>query len=189
MELGLSMGNNARNYLPELPNTMFKVLICWVSNGNTFILSPKQFPASYIDLEHWEELVDFIEKNVGVKLPDILTLMIRCTLEQDELDKEYVGLYSHGEVMNNPIYGQTSYSCCRTNAFKLKLGHDVNKTLGEMMSNTWKEITTHEFSLAMIFPASCVKASHVLLLMQNHRHSNILKHVEQSKENMIVGRE
>jgi hypothetical protein len=67
MESELSMGNKARNYLPQLPSTTFIVLICWVLNGNTFIVSPKQFPASSIDLEHLEELVDFIVKKVGLK--------------------------------------------------------------------------------------------------------------------------
>jgi hypothetical protein len=41
------------------------------------------------------------------------------------LDEEYVGLYTHGEVMNNPIHGQTSFRCCLSKAIKLKLGHDV----------------------------------------------------------------
>jgi len=56
-------------------------------------------------------------------------------LEEDKLDKEYTGLFADGQMMNNPIYGQTSYNCCPSNAFKLKLGHNLKIFLVEMRSD------------------------------------------------------
>jgi len=51
------------------------------------VLALKQLQASYTDVRHWEELVDFIDKNGSPKEPYILTSMFKCTLEQDELEE------------------------------------------------------------------------------------------------------
>jgi hypothetical protein len=32
-------------------------------------------------------------------------------LEKDELDEEYMGLYTNGHIITDPIYGQISYNC------------------------------------------------------------------------------
>jgi len=87
-DLGERAGNKARSNLPELPDTMFTVMIHWVSNGKDMVLAHKQLQASYTDVTHWEELVDFINKNGGPNEPYILTSMLKCTLEQDELEEE-----------------------------------------------------------------------------------------------------
>ena len=102
--MGEHVGQDARSNLPELPNTSFIVGIRWVSNGKDMVLAPKQLQASYTDVRDWEELIDFINKNGGPKEPYILTLMFKCTLEQDELEEEDMGLYTHGQMMNHPIY-------------------------------------------------------------------------------------
>jgi hypothetical protein len=102
----------ARSNLPDLPNTTFKVMIHWVSNGQDVVLAPKQLQASYIDVRHWEELVHFIEKNGGLKVPFILRSMFKCTSEQDKLQEEYMGIYKHGQMINDPIYGQILYNSC-----------------------------------------------------------------------------
>jgi len=39
-DLGECASNTAKSNLPELPNTMFMVVICCVSNGNDIVLSP-----------------------------------------------------------------------------------------------------------------------------------------------------
>jgi len=106
MDLGECACQQAKINLRELPNIMFMVVIRWVSNGKDMVLSPKQLQASYTDVRHWEELIDFIDKNGGPQEPYILTLMFKCTLEQDELEEEYMGLYTHGQMINVPIYGQ-----------------------------------------------------------------------------------
>jgi len=59
-------------------------------------------------VRYWEELVDFIGKNGGLKDPYILKSMFKCTLEQDELEEEYMGIYTHRQMINDPIYGQIS---------------------------------------------------------------------------------
>ena len=59
-DLGERAGNKARSNLPELPDTMFTVMIHWVLNGKDMVLAHKQLQASYTDVTHWEELVDFI---------------------------------------------------------------------------------------------------------------------------------
>ena len=132
-DLGECMGKNARRNLRELPNTIFTVMICWVSNGKDFVLAPKHIQASYTDVRHWKELVDFINKNGSPKKPDIVTSMFKCTLEQDELEEEYMGFYTHGQMINDPIYRQISLNCCLSNAFKLKLGHNVKIFFAGMM--------------------------------------------------------
>ena len=80
-DLGERAGNKVRSTLPELPNTLFIVVICWVSNGKDMVLAPKQLQASYTDVRHWEELIDFINKNGGPKEPYILTSKLKSTLE------------------------------------------------------------------------------------------------------------
>jgi hypothetical protein len=75
-------------------------------------------------VRHWEELIDFINKNGRPKEPYILTLRFKCTLEKDELDEEYKGLYTNRQMIMDPIYGQISYNCCLSNALKFKLGNN-----------------------------------------------------------------
>jgi len=74
---------------------MFLVVICWVSNCKNIVLFSKQLQASYTDVKHWEELVDFITTNGGPKEPYILILMFKCTSEENKLDEEYLALYTH----------------------------------------------------------------------------------------------
>ena len=123
-DLGERASKKARSNLPELPNTTFMVVICRVSNGNDIVLSPNQLHAAYTDVRHWDELIDFINKNGRPTEPYILTSKFKCTLEQAELDEEYMGLYTNEQIITDPIYGQISYNCCLSIAFKLKLGHD-----------------------------------------------------------------
>ena len=118
-------------------------MIHWALNGKNMFLAPKQHQASYTDLWHWEELVDSIDKNRGLKEPYILTSRFKCTSQQVELEEEYMGLYKHRQLINDPIYGQISYNCCISNTFKLKLGHNVKIFLVEVMRATGKEIAEH----------------------------------------------
>jgi hypothetical protein len=115
----------ARSNLPALPNTMFIVVICQVSNGNDVVLSPNQLKPVYTNVRHWEELIDFLDKNGRPKEPYTLTSRFKCTLEKYQLQQEYMGLYTNGQMKTVPIYGQIFYNCCHPNAFKLKLGHDL----------------------------------------------------------------
>ena len=62
-------------------------MICWVLNGMDFVLAPIQLQALYRDVRHWEELVDFIDKNSSPIEPSILTSLFKCTLELDELEE------------------------------------------------------------------------------------------------------
>jgi hypothetical protein len=84
-------------------------------------------------MRHWEEVVDSINKNGGPKEPYILRSMFKCTLDQNELEEDFMGIYKHGQMINDPIYGQISYNCCLSNAFKLKLGHKEMIFVLEMM--------------------------------------------------------
>jgi len=87
-DFGECAGDKEGSNLPELPITMCTVMIHWVSNGKDMVPAPKQLQASYTDVRRWEELVDFIHNNGGPKELYILTLMFKCTLEQDELEDE-----------------------------------------------------------------------------------------------------
>ena len=86
-DLGEHVGNELRSNLPELQYTTFIVVIRWESNGNDIILSPEQLHASYTNVSHWDELIDFIHRNGAPKVPYILTSMLQYTLEQDELNE------------------------------------------------------------------------------------------------------
>jgi hypothetical protein len=131
-------------------------MIHWVSNGKDMVLAPKQLQASYTDVRHWEELVDFIDKNGSQKKPYILRSMFKCTLEQNELEEEYMGIYKQGQMINDPIYGQISSNCCLSYSFNLKLGHNVKIFVLGMKRATGKEIAEHvirpmkEIPLAML---------------------------------------
>jgi len=83
--------------------------------------------------------------------------MFKCTLEQDELEEEYMGIYKHGQMIKDQIYGQISYNCCLSNAFKLKLGHNVKICVVQMMRATGKEIAEH-----VIRPTKVIRASRVM---------------------------
>jgi len=190
-DLGERPGNKARSNLPELPNTTFTVMIHWVSNCNDMVLAPKQLQASYTDVRHWEVLVDIIDKHGGPKEPYILTSMFKCTkLEQDELEEEYMGIYKHGQMINDPIYGEISYNCCLSNAFKWKLGHNVKIFGAEMMRVTGKEIAEHGIRPTKVIRASRVKARREQLLIIIHRLWKVLKSVkerEKRRERRMVG--
>jgi hypothetical protein len=159
-DLGERAGKKARGNVPELPNSTFMVVIRQVPNGNNDPTSSMQFQALYTDVRHWEELIDFIEKNCGPKEPYCLTALYKCNLTQEELDEEYMGLYAPGQMMNDPLYGQISYNSSLSNAFKLKLGHDVQLFLIEMKAATGKEIAEHVMRPAKVIPASLVTVSY-----------------------------
>jgi len=159
MDLGERTGKKARAKVPELPNTTFMVVIRREPNINNGQTSTMQLRASYTDVRHWEELIDFIEKNCGPKEPYFLTAWNKCNLTQEELDEEDMWLYTPGQMLNDPWYGQISYNSSLSNAFKLKLGHDVKLFLVEMKAATGKDIAEHIIWPAKIIPASLVMVS------------------------------
>ena len=67
----------ARRNIPELPNTTFKVVIRPVPNGNNDPPTSIHLQASYMDVRHWEELIDFIEK----KLFSERTILSDCNIQ------------------------------------------------------------------------------------------------------------
>ena len=127
------MRKMAGSNLPELPNTMFTGMICWMSNGKDIILAPKHLQASYTDVRYWEQLIDFINKNGGPKVPWSLDPIFKCTLKQHKFGEEYMELYTYGQMIDNPMYNQISYNCCLSNAFQLEDGHNVKIFLVEIM--------------------------------------------------------
>jgi len=107
-----------------MPKATLMIVIRQVSNRNNIVPSENQLQSLYTDVMHLEELIDFIDKNRGPKETFILTSLFKCCLEHDELDEEYIGLYSNGQMIMDPIYGQISYNCCVSNALKLKFAHN-----------------------------------------------------------------
>jgi len=189
-DLGECVGNNAKSNLPELPNITFMVIIHWVLNGNDLVLVPKQLQASYPDVRRWEELVDFINKNSGLKEPYILTSMFKCSLEQDELEEAYMGIFQDGQMIDDPIYGHILYNCCLSNAFKLKLGHNVKIFVVEMMRATGKEVAEQVIRPTKVLRATHVKARREQLLIIIHRLWKVLRRVEERekrRERRMVG--
>jgi hypothetical protein len=159
-DLGERMGNKARSIVSGLPSTTFMVVIHRVPNGKDDKTSCMQVQASYTDVRHWEELIDFIEKMSGAKEPYCMTALYRCNLMQEELDEKYMGLYALGQMLKDPLYGQIPYNSSLSNAFKLKLRHDVQLFLFEMKAATGKEIAEHVMRPAMAIPTSLVTVSY-----------------------------
>jgi hypothetical protein len=71
-----------------------------------------------------------------------------------------MGLYAPRQTMNDPLYGQISYNSSFSNAFKLKLGHNVNLFLVEMKGATGKENAKHIMRPAKVIPASLALVSY-----------------------------
>jgi hypothetical protein len=78
---------------------------------------------------------------------------------QEDLDEEYMGSYTLQETMNDPLYCQISCNSSLSNAFKLKLGHNVNLFLVEMKAATGKDIAEHIMRPAKVIPASLFPVS------------------------------
>jgi len=83
--------------------------------------------------------------------------MFKCILVHDQLEEEYMGIYKHGQMINDPIYGQISYNCCLSNAFKLKLGHNVKIFVVEMMRVTGKETAQHVIRPTKVIPLAMLR--------------------------------
>jgi len=124
-----------------------------------------QLQAAYIDVRHWEELIDFIEKNCAPREPYCLITIYKCNLTQVEMDKEYMEMYAPGQMMNDSPYGQISYNSSLSNAFKLTLAHNVKLFLIEMKAATRKDIAEHVMRPAKVVPASLVVVSYAPLLI------------------------
>jgi len=155
----------ATGNLPEIPNTTFIIVIRRVPNGNNDQTSSNQLQVSFTDVRHWEELIDFIEQNCSPKEPYCPTAISKCNLTQEELDEEYMGLYTPGQMMNDRLYGQISYNSSISNAFRLKLGHNLKLFLVEMKAATGKDMAEHVIRPAKVIPASIIKVNYAPLLI------------------------
>jgi len=173
--------------LPELPNTIFMVVICCVSNTKDMVLAPNQLQTLYTDVRHWEELFVFIHKNGGQQEPYILTSMFQCAFEQDQLDEKYMELYINGHIIMFPWHSQIVYTCWLPNAFELKLGHNRNIFLVEIERATGQKIVEHRIKPTKVIPTSCVKSRCAQLLMIMHRHWKVLKRAEERRQRGMVG--
>jgi len=123
-----------------------------VSIGKDMVIAPKQLQACYTDVRHWEELVDFIDKNGVPNEPCIPRSLFKCILEQDELEAEYMEIYKHGQMIKDPIYGHIWYNCCHSNTIKLKLGYNLKIFVLEMKRATGKETAEHKIRLTKVIP-------------------------------------
>jgi len=164
------------------------VVICWVSTGKDMVLAPKQLQASYTDGRHWEELIDFIDKNGGPKELYIRTWMFKYILKLDEFEEDYMGLYTNRQMISNPIYGQISFRCCLSKAVKMEFGCNLKRFLVEIKRATEMEIAEHVIRQTKVIPASCVKAWCAQLVTIIHRLWKVLKRVEEKRERRIVGK-
>jgi hypothetical protein len=72
-------------------------------------------------------------------------------------------------MMNDPLYGQTSYNSSLSNALKLKLGHNVRLFLREMKAAAGKDIAENIIRAAKAIPASLVMVSYAPLRLSIHR--------------------
>jgi len=68
-----------------------------------------------------------------------------------------MGIYKQGQMVNDHIYRQILYNCCRSNDFKLKLGHNVKILVVEMKRATGKEIAEHIIRLTKVIPLAVLR--------------------------------
>ena len=71
-------------------------------------------------------------------------------------------------MLNDPLYGLISYNSSLSNAFKLKLGHNVKLFLVEMMAATRMDIAEHVIRQVMVIPASLRLGCYAPLLIRIH---------------------
>jgi len=138
----------------EMANTQFRVVIRHVLNSNQDHPPSKRLQASYSDARHWEELNDFIKKNCSPKSTYCLTAIFKCTLTQEGLDNECMGLFAPWQMMNDPLYGQILYNSCLCIPFRLKLWHNLKQLIVEIKAATGKDIADH-----IIRPAKMISTS------------------------------
>jgi len=53
--------------LVVLWNWTFRVVICWVQNDNDIDMFCQQLYLLYTDVRHWEELVNSIDRKIGLR--------------------------------------------------------------------------------------------------------------------------
>jgi len=70
------------------------------------------------------EEIEFFHKNWGPKVAYSQTSILKRTLQHNELDDKYMGLFTHRQIIVNLINGQNLYNYCLPDASKLKLGHN-----------------------------------------------------------------
>jgi len=134
-------------------------------NGNNDQTSSMQLQASYSDVRHWEELIDFIEQNCSPKEPYRLTAIYKCNLTLEDLEEEYMTFYAPGQMMNDPLYCQIAYNSSLSNAFKLKLRHDVKLLLEGIKAAIGKDISEHVMRLVKVIPTSLSQVGYAPLLI------------------------
>jgi len=164
------------------------VVIRWLLNGEDMVLAPKWLQASYTDVRHRQELIDFIHNKWVAQVAYFQTLMVNRISEHDEKDEQYMGIYTNGQMIRDPIYGQIVYKGCLSNAFKVKPGQNPKMFLVEIKSTTGTEIAEHVIRPANVIPASRVKARCAQLLIIIYRLWKVLKRVEERRERRMVGK-
>jgi len=99
-----------------------------------------------------------------------------------------MGLYSNGQMMMDPIYGQILYNCCLSKDFKMKLGNNLQIFMVDITKATEKDIAEHIIRTRKVIPASRVKVTCVQLVIIIHRIWKVLKTVEERSERRMVGK-
>ena len=163
MNLGERAGNKARGNARELPNSTFMIVIPREPNCTNDQTPSMQLQASYSDVRHREALIDFIEQNCSPQEPYCLNAIYTWNMMREESHDEYMGSYAPGQMRNDPLYVQISYNSSLSNAFKLKLGHDVKLYLVEMKAATGQDIAEHVIRPVKVIPASLLAVSYAPL--------------------------
>ena len=86
---------------------------------------------------------------------------------QQEFDEEYMGYYTPGQMMNDSLDGHIPFNSSLSNAFKLKLGHNLKWFLVEMKPATGKDIAEHVFTPAKVIPTTFPTLSYAPLSVSN----------------------
>jgi hypothetical protein len=81
-----------------------------VVDGNNDEASCNELQASYTNVRHWEELIDFIKQNCSPKELHYWTAICQCNFTYEELVEGYMGFFPPGQMMNDHLYGHISYN-------------------------------------------------------------------------------
>jgi len=98
-----------------------------------------------------------------------------------------MALYVPGGMINDPLYGQTSYNSCVCNTIRLKLYYNLNQVLVEMKTATWIGIAQH-----VIIPGKVLSGSRVMdnwhPLANQYASSSEKSDENERVENEVAGR-
>jgi len=98
-----------------------------------------------------------------------------------------MGLYTSGQMMNDPLYGHISYTSSLSKAIKLKLGNNRKQVLVEIKVAKGKDIAEYEIKPARVIPTNLLTVRYTPLLISTLGHRRDLMKITEWWTRLQVG--